>query len=82
MPLPARRHWQVPGVDFGWICCGHAAFNDAQELRVIYTPYTGPAKPIPTQSERGIFIAECVVFLLGILIVGLDVFSWRANIVL
>lgn len=44
--------------------------------------YTGPAKPIPTQSERGIFIAECVVFLSGILIVGLDVFVWRANIVL
>jgi len=44
--------------------------------------YRGPAKPIPTKSERGIFIAECVVFLLGIVIVGLDVFSWRANIVL
>jgi hypothetical protein len=44
--------------------------------------YTGPAKPIPTQSERGIFIAECVVFLSGILIVGLDVFVWRANIFL
>ena len=41
--------------------------------------YRGPAKPIPTQSEHGIFIAECVVFLFGILIVGLDVFLWRAN---
>jgi hypothetical protein len=47
-----------------------------------FIPYTGPAKPIPTQSESGIFIAECVVFLSGILIVGLDVFVWRANIVL
>lgn len=45
-------------------------------------PYTGPAKPIPTKSEHNIFIAECVVFLLGILITGLDVFVWRANIVL
>jgi hypothetical protein len=44
--------------------------------------YTGPAKPIPTQSERGIFIAECVVFLLGIVVVLLDVYVWRANIVL
>jgi hypothetical protein len=44
--------------------------------------YRGPAKPIKTQPERGIFIAECVVFLSGILIVGLDVFVWRANIVL
>ncbi len=44
--------------------------------------YKGPAKPIPTQSERGIFIAECVVFLLGIVVVGLDVYVWRANIVL
>jgi hypothetical protein len=44
--------------------------------------YTGPAKPIPTQSENGIFIVECVVFLLGIVVVGLDVYVWRANIVL
>jgi hypothetical protein len=44
--------------------------------------YTGPAKPIPTQSERGIFIVECVVFLLGFIVVGLDVYVWRANIVL
>jgi hypothetical protein len=44
--------------------------------------YTGPAKPIPTHSERGIFIAECVVFLLGFIVVGLDVYVWRANIVL
>jgi len=44
--------------------------------------YTGPAKPIPTQSERGIFIVECVVFLLGIVVVLLDVYVWRANIVL
>lgn len=44
--------------------------------------YTGPAKPIPTKPEREIFIAECVVFLLGLIVVGLDVFSWRANIVL
>jgi hypothetical protein len=44
--------------------------------------YTGPAKPIKTHPERGIFIAECVVFLSVILIVGLDVFVWRANIVL
>ncbi|MEN9885743.1 MAG: hypothetical protein RL758_321 [Pseudomonadota bacterium] len=47
-----------------------------------FIPYTGPAKPIPTQSERGIFIAECVVFLLGLIVAGLDVFVWRANIVL
>jgi hypothetical protein len=82
MPLPARRHWQVPGVDFGWICCCHAAASDNQELCMTFIPYTGPAKPIPTQSERGIFIAECVVFLSGIFIVGLDVFFWRANIFL
>jgi hypothetical protein len=44
--------------------------------------YRGPAKPIPTQSERGIFIVEAVVFLSGILIVGLDVYVWQANIVL
>jgi hypothetical protein len=44
--------------------------------------YRGPAKPIPTQSERGIFIVECVVFLLGIVVVGLDVYVWRANIVM
>ena len=44
--------------------------------------YTGPAKPIPTQSEHDIFIVECVVFLLGIVVVGLDVYVWRANIVL
>jgi hypothetical protein len=44
-----------------------------------YIPYTGPAKPIPTHSERGIFIVECVVFLSGILIVRLDVYVWRAN---
>lgn len=47
-----------------------------------HIPYTGPAKPIPTHSEHGIFIVECVVFLSGILIVGLDVYVWRANIVL
>jgi hypothetical protein len=41
--------------------------------------YRGPAKPIPTKSERGIFIVECVVFLLGIVVVGLDVFVFRAN---
>lgn len=54
------------------------------DCRDIFCPgrYTGPAKPIPTQSDLGIFIAECVVFLLGILITGLDVFVWRANIVL
>ena len=44
--------------------------------------YKGPAKPIPTQFERGIFIVECVVFLLGIVVVGLDVYVWRANIIL
>lgn len=47
-----------------------------------FIPYTGPARPIPTKPERGIFIAECVVFLLGLIVVGLDVFVWRANIVL
>jgi hypothetical protein len=47
-----------------------------------FMKYTGPAKPIPTQSEHDIFIVECVVFLLGIVVVGLDVYVWRANIVL
>ena len=41
--------------------------------------YTGPARPIKTRPERGIFIAECVVFLSGILVVGLDLYVWRAN---
>ena len=44
--------------------------------------YTGPAKPIPTKSERKIFIAECVVFLLGIFVVGFDVYVWRADFAL
>jgi hypothetical protein len=47
-----------------------------------FMKYTGPAKPIPTQSEQDIFIVECVVFLLGVVVVGLDVYVWRANIVL
>jgi hypothetical protein len=44
--------------------------------------YTGPAKPIPTWRRPKIDYVESVVFLSGILIVGLDVYVWRANIVL
>lgn len=41
--------------------------------------YTGPAKPITLWRRPLIDYVECVVFLLGILIVGLDVFVFRAN---
>ncbi len=44
--------------------------------------YTGPAKPIRCWRRPVIEYVETVVFLSGILIVGLDVFVWRANIVL
>jgi hypothetical protein len=44
--------------------------------------YTGPAKPIPTWRRPMIDYIEAVVFLSGIVIVGLDVYVWRANIVL
>lgn len=47
-----------------------------------HIPYTGPAKPITLWRRPLIDYVECVVFLSGILIVGLDVYVWRANIVL
>lgn len=47
-----------------------------------HIPYTGPAKPITLWRSPLIDYVECVVFLSGILIVGLDVYVWRANIVL
>ena len=46
---------------------------------MIYIPYTGPAKPIPTWRRPKIDYVEAVVFLSGFLITGLDVFVWRAN---
>lgn len=46
---------------------------------MIYTPYTGPAKPIPTWRRPKIDYVEAVVFLSGILVVGLDLYVWRAN---
>ena len=49
---------------------------------MIYTPYTGPAKPIQMWRRPMIDYVEAVVFLSGIVVVGLDVFVWRANIVL
>jgi len=39
--------------------------------------YTGPAKPIPTQIEIVSDKAERIVFLLGLIVVALDVFIWR-----
>jgi hypothetical protein len=44
--------------------------------------YRGPAKPIRLWRRPMIDYVEAVVFLSGILIVGLDVYVWRANIVL
>ena len=41
--------------------------------------YQESAKQNSASSDRVIFIAKCVVFLMGILITGLDVFVWRAN---
>lgn len=49
---------------------------------MIYPPYTGPAKPIQLWRRPKIDYIEAVVFLSGILIVGLDLYVWRANIVL
>lgn len=40
--------------------------------------YTGPAKPIPTHIELVSDKAERIVFLLGLIVVALDVFIWRA----
>lgn len=42
--------------------------------------YTGPAKRIPIYRVPLIGKIEIVVFLLGFITVGLDVFYWRANI--
>lgn len=39
--------------------------------------YTGPAKPIPTQIEIVSDKAERIVFLLGLIVVALDVIIWR-----
>lgn len=39
--------------------------------------YTGPAKPIPTRVDLVSDKAERVVFLLGLIVVALDVFLWR-----
>lgn len=47
---------------------------------MIYTAYTGPAKPIPTYRMPLIEKVEVVVFLSGFIVAGLDVFLWRANI--
>jgi hypothetical protein len=44
--------------------------------------YTGPAKPIRLWRRPIIDYVEAVVFLLGIVVVLLDVYVWRANIVL
>jgi hypothetical protein len=44
--------------------------------------YRGPAKPIRLWRRPMIDYVESVVFLSGIVIVGLDVYVWRANIVL
>lgn len=46
---------------------------------MIYIPYTGPAKPITLWRRPKIDYVEAVVFLSGILIVGLDLYVWRAN---
>lgn len=39
--------------------------------------YTGPAKPIPTHVEIVSDKTERIVFLLGLIVVALDLFSWR-----
>lgn len=39
--------------------------------------YTGPAKPIPTRIEIVSDKVERIVFLLGLIVVALDVFIWR-----
>jgi len=39
--------------------------------------YRGPAKPTPTHIELITDKAERIVFLLGLIVVALDVFIWR-----
>lgn len=39
--------------------------------------YRGPAKPIPTHVEIVSDKVERIVFLLGLIVVALDVFIWR-----
>jgi hypothetical protein len=39
--------------------------------------YKGPAKPVPTHIEIVSDKAERIVFLLGLIVVALDVFIWR-----
>lgn len=39
--------------------------------------YTGPAKPISTYREPITNKIERVVFLLGLIVVALDLFIWR-----
>lgn len=39
--------------------------------------YTGPAKPIPTHVEIVSDKVERIVFLLGLIVVALDVYLWR-----
>jgi len=39
--------------------------------------YRGPAKPVPTHIEIVSDKAERIVFLLGLIVVALDVFIWR-----
>ena len=39
--------------------------------------YTGPAKPIPTHIELVSDRTERIVFLLGLIVVALDVIIWR-----
>jgi hypothetical protein len=39
--------------------------------------YAGPAKPIPTHIELVSDKAERIVFLLGLIVVALDLFVWR-----
>ena len=46
-------------------------------MRIQPTKYTGPAKPIQTYKEPITHKAERVVFLLGLVVVALDVLLWR-----
>jgi hypothetical protein len=39
--------------------------------------YTGPAKPIPTHVEIVSDKTERIVFLIGLIVVALDLFIWR-----
>lgn len=39
--------------------------------------YTGPAKPVTTHIEIVSNKVERIVFLLGLIVVALDVFIWR-----